>query len=548
MAPAPQQGAPVATADPAQGERVRVPAPSPRALVPGVREALLALVGLTVLAVVVYGSHVWHGGFYNDDWINSGLVDGGVKQGHLEHVNIVQGHRPLLVFYLPYSYALFGFHTKWFLAFALAIGVLGAWAAFALARRLGAGTWPAAAIAALVLVFPFADAVRHWIGASGMSLSLALFLFAGVVTSSAFARGRRGLVLHVASVALLVASVMLFEIAIGLVGIGVLAYLRWAAPRAAVVRWLVDLAVTGVVLLVWTTAKDNSYERKGLGEALDNAWRYAQDAVALLGSTLWPIGGLQEGVGIACILALGVLVALAVRRPALRPWAYASGAGLLLIAAAYLPFVFGDILQYRPIYEGGQNRVNVVAALGYATTVVALVGGLVALAGGRRPALVAGAVAMAAIIAGNAVRTAENGDDWDRAYERARTVLTNVTDAYPVPPPRALVLTFEHPGARYPGFPELGGRVDATWALRRWYRRDDIEAGVALQGVTVDCGPRGIVVHGPFVEGLQGRYGATLFISGARPEALLVDTPRRCRDGLAYFKQAPVFERGPQRQ
>jgi hypothetical protein len=148
---------------------------------------LLAVGGLLLLTAPVYAGHVRRGFFVADDWFYYAVSRFG---GHTMGLSAGSGtgftstvaalfdvfpDRPTLPFVFAALDELLGIHMKLHVAAAVGAGFVMAAALYGVLRMLGIERIHCFAIAALALVFPFADAPRLW--ATGIQVSLAVIAF-----------------------------------------------------------------------------------------------------------------------------------------------------------------------------------------------------------------------------------------------------------------------------------------------------------------------------------------------------------------------------------
>src|SRR4051794_14839894 len=376
----------------------RVLAPVDTAGFPPVRrELVLAAALLALLGAVVYGPQVAHGGFYWDDWQNAANVHFSREPGLFGALDQsterpVFGYRPVLTALLVLQYEALGLHVHAFVAMAALYGAITAWALFLLLRTLGLAAREALVPALLLLVFPWCDSTRMWNTASFDTVAVTLYLL-GLVTALRGLRappGRRRLLLTAGSLALYLAAAWTYEIVAIAVAGSVAVYLLVAPRREALRRFGLDVVVVGVALTLVATGTTRT--PLGLGDQLRHAGTLAEQSVSLLARALVPVGDVPGIVG--AVLALGVVgAALRSGRPELRRWLAAAGLGALAVVAGYLLFV-PAARYYEPLAPGTTNRMNVLAAVGYAVLVYALVRMASALVAGP-PAPGVGAVLLA---------------------------------------------------------------------------------------------------------------------------------------------------------
>lgn len=150
------------------------------------REVGLVAIGLSAIALLAFGPHIHHGGFYSDDWANA------ADYRFDEQIQAGLGLRYLLLLLLPVPHAVFGLDASDHLLLASALAVSSAGAFYAVLRLLRFGRIHAFAMSTLVLVFPGADSLRLWATAGVNSLSVTLFLTGLAIALRASRRaGRR---------------------------------------------------------------------------------------------------------------------------------------------------------------------------------------------------------------------------------------------------------------------------------------------------------------------------------------------------------------------
>jgi hypothetical protein len=515
--------------------------------------ALAVLLGAAVVLAVAYGPHVLDGGFYNDDWTDTGFMFFEKDLGTvLTQVHGSYAHRPLYVLYTPALHWLAG-DNPWALnTWSLVLAAAFATAMWAVLRRYRLPALPAAAAAFLAILFPFADSNRLWAASSHMTLSLTLFAAGLLVSLRAFEReGSRALRLHAAGVVLYVASLAIFEVTAGFIAASGLLYLLRVRGRAVFVRWAVDAVAAVLFVAIFTVGQQTAYERLGLAEQVENAGRIADQAWTLLAWAAVPFGDARRDLTTLALLVVagaGVAVWRLAAPPlaaAARRWLLVAAAGVLVMALGYLPFVPADPVQYQPLLVGGQNRVNMAASPGYAIVLVALaqLAGLAVAAVARlRPAAAAAVgLALAAVVGvGMARDVAEDRDAWARSWDGQQAVLAAVQRQVPDPPRNAEIMTFGHAGAEQEGVPLLGGRYDMTHALRLTYRRPDVSGAAVLINSSLDCRARDAVVVGGASGGYRGEYGRLTFVDVMNGVTHAIGSQAQCRRFFPGMPRGPI--------
>jgi hypothetical protein len=498
---------------------------------PSRRELALAAVGMVLLAALVYGPQIAHGGFYWDDWRNAAGVQFTHEPGlfgafHDATERPVFGYRPVLTTMLVVEYKLLGLDKHLYLAMAALFGALTAFALYLLLRSVGLrpreSLWPAA----LLLVFPWCDSTRMWNTASFDTLAVALFLLGLTVAVRALraAPGRRRLLLTAGSLCLYLLAVWTYEV----VAIGVLAavavYLLVGPRRDALRRMALDAVVVGIALVV--VAAGTTRTPLSLGDQARHAITIAAQSFSVLTRALVPAFDLPGIVGALLLVAL-VGAALLSRRPELRPWLAAAGLGAVGVVAGYLLFV-PAARYYEPLAPGTTTRMNVLAAVGFAVLVYALVRLAAALVPGRHAPVLAG-VLLALVAVGYAHRVFSDQDGWRRSAEVQQRVLDAVRTSIPSPPRGATIYTFDAPTFVAPGIPSFSLAFDLRDAVEIEYRDRSLRAFPIRGFDVIRCeAGRLYPVGGTYGPVHGAAYGEAWFVSVPRKRAFRVDTRAQC--------------------
>ena len=459
---------------------------------------------LGLLGIVAYGVHVLDGGFYYDDWAHLASYrfpnEPGIV-GRLEQAWENTGYRPLLVPYYPLQFAIFGGHFRLHLAWALFLAVAMSASLYLLMRVLGLARVHAFAIAALVLVFPFADAPRLWVTASAIHVTVLLFVAGLLVALRGLeAPTRRSAVKHHAAAAgLYLASLLFYEVTAGLVLAAGLLYAWRGSFRRALPRFAVDAALVAAVY-VRLRSESEIPQSSSIRAMFDHARIIADQGLSLVSGAMLPRTDTPRGValGIALVVLSAALVTAA-RLPSgdpvraeLRRWLFVAAGGAVVITAGWAVYVPAHP-YYSPGTLGLGNRVNVIASIG----IVALAYALAAMAGvllfgrlldWRRWAFGFGMSAAALLLVAYMLDVRDDVRDWDRAYAHEQEVLAALRAAVPDPPPGATLYTFNHPTWQAPGVPVFASTWDLLGAARVVYDDRDVVAYPILPGVTFVCG------------------------------------------------------------
>jgi hypothetical protein len=533
-----------------------------RAVMPGRLELALAALGLVALAAAVYGAHAVNGGFISDDWaLQADVAKGGGFFGGLDRLletgNIA--NRPLMALYMASTHALFGTHMGFHLATAAGLGALMAWSVYLLLRLLGTERVHAAAVAALVLVFPAADSVRLWAGAAAGQLTVTFLLLGLSLAVLGFrATGRRALWLHGGSLALYLSSILLHESTLVGIGAAVLLYRLVAPWRPALTRWLVDVGSAGVLVLL-LTARSSAWPRQDLAGQLDHAFAIYDQALVLLTSIALPFGG--SWIAALPLLALVAAAAVVARRlerrdPAreqLVRWLGLVAAGVVVVVAGYLIYV-PAISYYVPAAVGIANRMNVLPSVGFVLIAYGCVvlAALLAFRTLRRRAVLVTACGVAAAVvlgAGYVGRVADDSARFDRAYALGAETLSALKATVPKPPPGSTIYSAGQPIEVEPGFPVYGNTWDLTGALRVVWRDHSLIGLPLFPGTTFACEADGVEPVNPRYGGtsdgppalFKSPYGKTVLFHAPSRRFEVVSTPEQCRTIGQRFPPGPEY-------
>jgi hypothetical protein len=463
---------------------------------PSRRELAVAFLVLLLVGAALFGPQVAGGGFYWDDWQNSLNVHIAGDPGLFSSLDRgtlrpVFGYRPALTVMLVVEHWALGTGPAPHLAMAALFGVLTAWALYLLLRTCGLARLEAAVPAALLLVFPWTDATRLWATASFDTLAVALYLLGAVLAV------RRRVI---GSLILYLIACWTYEVVAVAVLLSVALYLCVMPRRDALRRFLLDLGVVAVALVVVVTG--TSRDPESLSTQVDHAGTLASQAFSLLAQALVPVGAVPGWVGALLLVAL---CAWGYARGE-RRWLTLAGLGALLVVAGYALFV-PAAPYYEPLAPGTTNRMNVLAAVGFALVVYAPVRLLV-----RRAEL---AAALCLLIgAGYVVKVADDEGGWQRSAELQAQVLR----ALPDPGGRVTFYTFGVPTFAAPGVPVFSLPFDLKAALRLKYGTHRLAAYPLSSKTVIHCTADALYPTGGTYSRIHGaRYG----------EAAFVDVPRR---------------------
>jgi hypothetical protein len=497
-------------------------------------EAAACAAALAALALLVYGPHIWHGGFYWDDWQLAARVRWPPPGQGVVNPEVL-AYRPLLALLLPVPAQVLGLHPWAHITLALVLGLASATALFALARRVGLDRLTAGIAAALMLVFPWADSMNIWPTAGLNWLGVLLFELGALVAIAGLRapiRARR-FTLALASAALYLAAILTYEIAAVAILLAVGLYARTAGWRPALRRWPLDVLVVlgGAGFVRANTARSV----QTLGGMWEHAKTIGDQALTLLARALEPWGSPPRGIvlGVAALIVGAGLVAwrrgdaVAGRRLAV------VAAGIVAVLAAYATLVPADA-HYEPLGPGIENRTNLLAAPAYALLVAGTLALAAHLAAGaaRRPRAAPAVLALLAVVAGAgyAVKTRGDANDWDRASSEQHRVLDAVKAAVPDPPPRAVIYTAGAPVVIAPGVPVFAVSWDLKGAVRLLYDRFEVRGYPIRAGVHFECAADQLTLsrHGLADPG-RSSYGLAILVDVPTATATRIDSRAACR-------------------
>jgi hypothetical protein len=499
------------------------------------RELLLAVGAIAAVAAAVATEHVLNGGLYSDDWGFAGdylYADPPRYLTAVRELLDLSGGRPVLALLHPLPYAIFGAEPRPHLALAAILAGLVAVAFCALLRLVGFPLLDATIMGLLALLFPWSDSDLLWPTASINNVALLLLLTGALLgVRSIDIPGRRGGVLHSAATLLYVLSVLAYEaVAVGALLAGAL-YLRRGRRRRALTYWAVDvLALVAALVYDWiaTASARGVPHMRARVEALDDV---VPQAATLAARAALP--GAETGTARAVVLScLGGVAVVAIRRrkrnASIRCWLLAALGGLTTVAAAYVAISGSGLL---PLSSGVDNRGNILAALGFAVLIYAMIR-LAALIVFRRPGrsqVAATAVALALLgWYGHNVRA--DAKLWDRAAERQDRILSLLRSALPVPERGTTIYLHGSSAQVAPGIPVFSEIWDFNGAVKILYDDGSLR-GFPLSQNGLDCKATG--VHRPlgtlFGKPDTASYGRVLVFDGRSGTITRVRDAAECR-------------------
>jgi hypothetical protein len=523
---------------------------------------------LAVFAAAIYGPYAVDGGFLSDAWSIQALYEFAPKEGFfgaaehmLDQPNLRQ--RPLNAVYLAALVEVFGSHMGFWIAWAGAVGVLMSVCLFVLLRELGVTRVHAGAMATLVLIFPASSALKLWTAVPGNQLAISLTIVGLLLALRAFkAGGRRGLALHGGSLAMFVASLLLYEAALPIMLASLLLYRLQVSWRAAARRWAADcVALVPLALGITRSSNFETQDAEGMWQHMEIIWDQAQ---TLLTTVVLPFGTDRwyalVPIGLVVVAALVVQHLLPpgdLARIALRRWLSVVAAGLVVVVLGYAIFV-PAIDYYSPLSAGIGNRVNAVPGIGWvlvAYGVVMVASTLVFRGVPNERLLTAGMAGAACLVIGvNWVQAVDrDANAYERAFAAGQRVLQTMGAALPEPPPRSTIWTFGQPVEEVPGVPIFGNTWDMTDSVKLHYGDPTLASLVGFPGTTFDCRADRIVpggsphyqIEGRYLTGFDSRYGRTYFLETTSGRLERIVTPAQCRRASESFPRSPGLPLGP---
>lgn len=511
---------------------------------PGLGEAGLAFLGAAVVTFSAYGAQLRPGGFYNDDWLYlvrsrfSGGFRGAVRSLDFLHF------RPLQRVYWPALFRVLGPEPTPHVAWTLTVASLCVSVTYLLLRTLGLPRLHATGIVLLAALFPGDDSTRFWPSLSSVVLAVTL-AFAGIIAAVAAFRhdGRRSFALHGVSVALYIASVLLYEVAFSLILACGAAYVAMFGRRA-LRRWAVDVASVGAVLVLVTSG--TFYDPLPIGKMPEHGRQVARDAGRLLADSLWAPTHPSD-LTTVLVLCFGAAIcgiaAWRIRRarqtaygadPAseLQPWLTLALVSLIALVASYGSIVPSPTLS--PIGSGQQNRANVVAAMWLVALIYAVI--MIATRMTARllyvtragPAMAITIVGLVAV--GYVIQIREDQRQWERASLVQSYALDQISRVQPRLPQGATVLLFGIPSESAPGIPIFAVSWDIGGALVKRFGDRTLVGLPVVEGSTLDCRDDRIILHNrnDSLGEQSAPYGNTFFVDANAPTSTRIANRTTC--------------------
>lgn len=512
---------------------------------PSRREWLVAWALLALLGMVAYAQSILNSGFSTDDWANaaSTIYNPDGFAGAIASFAELTNYRPVLILYVPLTYAVLGTHMGFHLAWAALLAVVVSCLVHGILRRLGVRPVHAWMIAALVLIYPWFDSTRLWATASMASLAIA-FALAGI-WMALIGLERGAWRWHAGAVALYLLSGLTYELTLPLIGAAGLLYVARGGWRAARWRWAVDL-VTVLAMAAWNVSTTRRTTAFGLDASVTHAGQIAREGLTLLGRTALPVGPQRTWLVVAALAALAVLALVLRRRvEGLRPWLWLFAGGLVVAALGWLMFIPADP-YYTPSVYGFTNRVNALAGIGLVMAVYAAAGIVGTLAGRLRPRVrrLGAAVTVAlALVLGVAYAGVldRHSQLWEDAFNAQLGALGQMKTHLPELAEGSTVFMYGYPAYLAPGVPIFAVSWDLTSAIKIQYRQGDLAGYPVVAGATMRCDPAGVVIGGPGFDGTPpSPFGKAILFDVPSGRTVKPAGVASCRRGLRGFAPGPT--------
>jgi hypothetical protein len=513
----------------------------------------LAWLALLVLGIVAFGAHIRDGGFHLDDWSN-GAISLQPHEGDGFGATISKFaddtlFRPVLILYVPLTYVFFGMdpalHLTWTAFLAVAVASL----LYAVLRTLGVPWLHGLAISALVLLYPWSDALHLWTTAAQLSLSIAFFL-AGCWIALANLR-RKLWPWHAVAAGFYLASILTYEVALpAIAAMGVLYLLRtdWGTAKW---RWAVDL---GAVLIggAWV-GSHTTRTKSGLGGNIEHLGEIVDGGVDIVSRSVVPLHTPSTLVvlGSTALIFICGLAILALRRTpgdatwGLREWLLLGAGGGALVVLGWTIFIPADP-HYTPVIYGITNRVNALAGIGAVIAVYAALGVLGNLAGlvlRRRGALPVAITVVLALSLGAAYMTVlqRHIGIWNSAWSAESTALERIEARYPRLPDSSTLIVSGYPAYQTVGVPILSEAWDLEGMIRTRYEDGSLFAYPLIEGYRLSCRRERIVFENAAEVIRSAPYGSVRILDLGDGDGALPRDRRQCLAALPRFKALSVY-------
>jgi hypothetical protein len=519
----------------------------------GWREAALASLALTLLAGLVFGPLVLHGGFHFDDWSNGAeTLYPPAGTNEFEHLSETTPFRPVLIVYVPLTYIVFGLHMWLHLTWSIALGVAVSSLLYAVLRLLNVPRLHAGFLAALVLVFPWFDGIRYWPTGAQVSLSLS-FLLTGLVLALVGLK-RDSLKLHFAAAAFYLLSILTYEIALPLIFMLGAIYVGRVGWRAGRTRWGIDVA-TAIIGGTWVGTHTERV-KSGISGDISHLGKIVDGGADITGRAAIPSGGSHTAlvlILLAAIFAAGLVTYLARSRSdalgrswGLREWLLLGAAGFAVVVLGWTIFIPADP-YYTPQIWGVSNRVNGLAGIGLVILVYAAIGVLAeviatALPGGRRPPALVVTTCLALLLLGGYVTVIRRHTGvWNAAYDAEATAIEKIQERYPRLPHGATLFVSGYPAYQTLGVPILSSSWDVKGMVQDTYEDGTLNAQPVLEGLSIACRTHVVALAGVGAPPYTSAYGSARLFDLSSGDSARPLSRRGCLAVAGKYQPGPTI-------
>jgi hypothetical protein len=515
--------------------------------------------GLALIAALLLGDHVLHGGLYTDDWPIAAVQAHHGTSGLISNLFLGDHARPVAALYLGVATGLTGADGGAHAALGLGLHVVKCWSLYWLLRMLAMTWWQAGAIGLLVLLFPYADSTWLWFAVTHSNIAITLVLLGFVAHLYGLrAEGRRAYLLHGTGALLFGLSVLTYEVGAAVVLLSLLLYLRRVPRRLALRLWAIDAAVVaaavGIPRIPGLLPGTVPHETLSLDEQLDHARSIADQAFSLVTSAAVPFGAPHRNIVVPVLALIGGAAIVAWWRAdrgsalaaELQRWLGWAAVGVLVIIASYVVFVPASEVWYQPTAYGSDNRINAFPAIGFCVflfSLAMLAGSLLMQRFGRWGAFAFASLATLFLATGYADKARDDIGDWDRAAEMQRSQLARLSGSLPKPRPFTTIFAFGGAGRSAPGVWAFGVTWDLNGAVQILWEDETLHAYPIFTGTTIVCERNSLYPdgwgngNGP---AQRARYGQALFFDMRDGTRLLVRNRRDCVRAQQQFQPGPI--------
>ncbi len=510
---------------------------------------------------LVTGTHIAHGGLYTDDWPFASIQHQQGTWGLFDNLVSANHGRPLAALYQALTAALSGTNPHLHALWGLVTLLLATTTIYATLRRLSVSIFMSSAIALLFMAFPFSDSAWLWYAASHsyLAITLAALGYLVAIVDLQGTRQRHGTA-RIAVAFLFAASILTYQVASGAICLSILVYIVYTRSRGeAIVLWLSDVVVVLLTLtlprLITGSGGSTADPIISLSAQVSHLRLMANQGATLLSKVLFPFGSLDRRLVLSvAVISLIGCVLVCWRRANDRSaamcslrWLWLGLAGSVVVAGSYIVYVPAPINLYQPLGMGEENRVNVLAGLGFAIIVCAFAVGvgnavLMLLRRSRQWVPVIATVLMAPILTGYIRRTRADVAAWDRAGEVQRSELFALR-RLGAPASGTTLYVFGGVGAIAPGVFAFRVTWDLNSAVELLWNDATLHAYPIFAGTQMTCLTARVVPVGPSNGdgiGQAASYGHAVFVNLRTGQSMHVADMPACERAATRFVPGPA--------